>query len=125
MSVPAQRTHSQLSTMIVSIRQCSLAYISVLYIVICKKKKGKGSFYIAQYPVRRTAQSAVHFLPSLVDLFIPTPTRLLREAFYSHATTVYSKVLICTAESTRASIQRTKVPNLRNGSKGGFEPGLT
>ena len=23
----------------------------------------KGSFYIAQYPVRRTAQSAVHFLP--------------------------------------------------------------
>ena len=25
--------------------------------------KGKGSFYIAQYPVRRTAQSAVHFPP--------------------------------------------------------------
>ena len=35
--------------------------------------KGKGSFYIAQYPVRRTAQSALHFLPSLTDLFIPTP----------------------------------------------------
>ena len=43
--------------------------------------KGKGSFYIAQYPVRWTAQSALHFLPSLADLFIPTPTRLLREAF--------------------------------------------
>ena len=42
---------------------------------------GKGSFYIAQYPVRWTAQSALHFLPSLADLFIPTPTRLLREAF--------------------------------------------
>ena len=33
----------------------------------------KGSFYIAQYPVRWTAQSALHFLPSLIDLFIPTP----------------------------------------------------
>ena len=30
-----------------------------------------GSFYIAQYPVRWTAQSAIHFLPSLADLFIP------------------------------------------------------
>ena len=45
------------------------------------KGKGKGSFYIAQYPVRWTAQNASHFLPSLTDLFIPTPTRLLREAF--------------------------------------------
>ena len=45
------------------------------------KVKVNGSFYIAQYPVRWTAQSALHFLPSLADLFIPTPTRLLREAF--------------------------------------------
>ena len=43
--------------------------------------KGKGSFYIAQYPVRWTAQGALHILPPLADLFIPTPTRLLREAF--------------------------------------------
>ena len=35
--------------------------------------KGKGSFYIAQYPVRWTARSALHCLPSLTDLFIPTP----------------------------------------------------
>ena len=35
--------------------------------------KKKSSFYIAQYPVRWTAQSASHFLPSLTDLFIPTP----------------------------------------------------
>ena len=34
--------------------------------------KGKGSFYIAQYPVRWTAQSALQF-PPLADLFIPTP----------------------------------------------------
>ena len=45
------------------------------------KKKSKGSFYIAQYPVGWTAQSALHFLPPLADLFIPTPTQLLREAF--------------------------------------------
>ena len=44
---------------------------------ICDQCKGNGSFYIAQYPVRWTAQSAVHFLPSLSDMFIPTPTRLL------------------------------------------------
>ena len=98
--------------------------------------KKKGSFYIAQYPVRWTAQSVVHLLPSLADLFIPTPTRLQREAFYtSHAaitrndyithisTTVYSQILIYTAESTRASMERTKMPSLRNGSKAGFEHG--
>ena len=36
-------------------------------------KGNLGSFYIAQYPVRWTAQSALHFLPSLTDLFIPIP----------------------------------------------------
>ena len=44
------------------------------------KGKGKGSLYIFQYPVRGTAQSVVQLLPSLADLLIPTPTRLLREA---------------------------------------------
>ena len=38
---------------------------------------------------------------------------------------LYSQVLIYTAESTGASVKRTKMPNLRNGSKGGFEPGFT
>ena len=37
------------------------------------KGKGQRSFYIAQYPVRWTVQSALHFLPTLTDLFIPTP----------------------------------------------------
>ena len=50
-------------------------------VIFSDNKKGKGSFYIAQYLVRWTAQSALHFLPSLTDLFIPKPTRLLREAF--------------------------------------------
>ena len=35
--------------------------------------KGKGIFYIAQYLVRWTTQSDLDFLPSLTDLFIPTP----------------------------------------------------
>ena len=34
----------------------------------------KGSFYIAQYPVRWIAESALHFLPPLTDTFLPTPT---------------------------------------------------
>ncbi len=33
------------------------------------------------------------------------------------STTVYSQVLIYTAESTGASMERTKMPNLRNGNK--------
>ena len=40
-------------------------------------------FYIAQYPVRWTAQNGLHFTP-LAELFIPTPTRLLWEEI-SHA----------------------------------------
>ena len=39
---------------------------------LIRVKKGKDSFYIAQYPVRWTAQSASHVLPTLTDLFIPT-----------------------------------------------------
>ena len=33
------------------------------------------------------------------------------------STTAYSQVLIYTAESTGASMERTKLPNLRHGSK--------
>ena len=39
------------------------------------------------------------------------------------STTVYSQVLIYTAESTGASMERTKMPTLRNGSKGDSNPG--
>ena len=49
-----------------------------------------------------------------------------RETFdASLATHMNSQLLIYTAESTGASMDRTKMPNLRNGSKGGFEHGLT
>ena len=37
------------------------------------KGRFKGSFYIAQYSIRWTAQSASHIFPSVADLFIPTP----------------------------------------------------
>ena len=39
----------------------------------------KASSYIAQYPVLRTVQCALHFT-SLTDLFTQTPSRLLWEA---------------------------------------------
>ena len=57
--------------------------LMIVGLILCTsdiKGKGKGRFYIAQYPVRWTAQRALHFLPPLTDMFIPTPTRLLREA---------------------------------------------
>ena len=41
--------------------------------------KSKGSSYIAQYPILRTVQSALHFT-TLTDLFTQTPSRLLWEA---------------------------------------------
>ena len=42
-------------------------------------KKEKANSYIAQYPVPRTVQSALHFT-SQTDLFNQTPSRLLWEA---------------------------------------------
>ena len=47
------------------------------YLFHSKGKKVKICFYLAQYPIREAAQSA---LP-LADLFNPTPNRLLWEAF--------------------------------------------
>ena len=49
---------------------------------------------MAPYPVRWTAQSALHFLPPLTDLFIPTSTRLLREAFQRVSTQSYMCMLL-------------------------------
>ena len=45
----------------------------------CRSTKVKASSYIAQYPVLRTVQGALHFI-SLTDLFTQTPSRLLSEA---------------------------------------------
>ena len=64
-----------------------ILYFRTLYYIhlyVClrssKCKKVKASSYVAQYPVLRTVQSALHFT-SLTDLFTQTPSRLLWEAF--------------------------------------------
>ena len=69
-------------------------------------------------------------LPPVTDLFIPTPTRLLREAF-SHAAIThndYSLIfppLSIAGYSHWGVMERTKVCKLRNGNKEGFEPGFS
>ena len=93
------------------------------------KMKVTVCFYIAQYPVRWTAQSALHFTP-LTDLFIPTPSILATQQFcakiFIHiSTTVHSHVLIYTAEWTEASWREQKCPNFETVAKEGFEHGLS
>ena len=70
-------TCERVSTLLTHTQAFAFAHSECSHVVVeeeeYKLKKGKGSFYIAQYPVRWTAQSALHFLPSLTDLFIPTP----------------------------------------------------
>ena len=72
-------------------------------------------FYIALYPVRWTAQSALYF-PPLADLFIPTPfsaslgsilamQQLRNDYSITFPPLSYSQVLIYTAESTEASVK--------------------
>ena len=84
-------------------------YKQYVYFDYIFMRKGKGSFYIAQYPVRWSAQSTLHFLPSLTDLFIPTPlgfsgkhssqAAITRQDYITHiSTTVHSQVLIYTDE---------------------------
>ena len=55
-----------------------LCRLSACLIIRSEVKKVKASFYIAQYPVLRTVQSALHFT-SLIDQFTQTPSRLLWE----------------------------------------------
>ena len=54
---------------------CLFLSISSRPTLVLQEKK-KVRFYIVQYPVCRTAQSTLHFIP-LADLFIPIPTQLL------------------------------------------------
>ena len=87
--------------------------------------------YIAQYIVHWTAQRALHF--SSPDRPVPSDTNStslgsiiampqLRSTF-PH--TVYSQVLIHTAEWTGASWRERKCSNFETVTKGRFEPGLT
>ena len=67
---------SQRSRRACNVTQRNRLHIMQLYVTGSKVKpdikKVKVWFYIALYPVRWTAQSALHF-PPLADLFIPTP----------------------------------------------------
>ena len=45
------------------------------------------------------------------------------KTIHSRFSAVYSQVLIYTAESTGASMERTEMPNLQNDSKGDSNPG--
>ena len=73
------------------------------------KKKVKVWFYIALYPVRWTAQSALHFPPVHSDTVLgfswkhSSQAAITQRLFTHISTTVYSQVLIYTAESTEAS----------------------
>ena len=60
------REHSTFVEVLDIVRTKGLTTITII------KKKVKVWFYIALYPVRWTAQSALHS-PPLADLFIPTP----------------------------------------------------
>ena len=53
--------------------------VKLFFDVIHQLKKVKVSSYIAQYPILRIAQSALHFT-SLTDLFTQTPSQFLWEA---------------------------------------------
>ena len=63
-----------------TVQVCDLAFkTQQLPLLALHLNKVKASSYIAQYPVLRTVQSALHFT-SLTDLFTQTPSRLLWEA---------------------------------------------
>ena len=96
-------------------------------------KKVNVCFYIAQYPVGWAGQSALHFAspdrPVHSDTVLgfsgkhSSQAAITQRLFTHMSTTVYSQVLIYTAESTGVSMERTKMPNLRNCSKGDSNPG--
>ena len=75
--------------LVVYIQMMMATMIMIFLIVNCLvimvlKTKGKGSFYIAQYPVRWTAQSALHFLPSLI-----------RHTYVSNNVDVCNDIMVC------------------------------
>ena len=60
-------------------RACSTQGFYYQLMLLSQKANHNASSYVAQYPVLRTVQSALHFT-SLTDLFTQTPSRLLWEA---------------------------------------------
>ena len=83
--------------------------------------------YIVLYPVRKTAQSVLHFTP-LVDLFIPKPSRPFeafshsaisaRRLFVHISTSVCIQVLVYTAESAVATRGERNCQNFETTARG-------
>ena len=110
-----------------SVKTLGKVFLSTLLLMCIHKylsiKKLKVRSYIAQYPILRIAQNAVH-ITSLADLFNQTPSQLLWEASshtlqlmregcsYTYPPLVYSQVLIYTAEWTGAMQSEKTCPRL-------------
>ena len=95
--------------------------------------KVKVWFYIALYPVRWTAQSALHF-PPLADLFIPTPfsaslgSILAMQQLRNDYSLTFPPLSIARYSCIQLSRLRRrevkeKMPKLRNGNNGDSNPG--
>ena len=84
-------------------------------------------FYVAQYPVRWTTQNALHFTPgrhvhsdtNLASLgSILVMQHYVRRLFSHISTTIYSQVLIYTAERTGASWRDRRCTNFKRVANG-------
>ena len=92
----------------------------------------KVMFYIAQYSVRWTTQSALHFTLWQTCSFRHqlglcanhcSHAAIMRGDYFTHiSTAVYSQVLISTAEWTGASWREWKSPNVEKEAKWRFRP---
>ena len=100
-----------------------------------RSKKVKVWFYIALYPVHWTAQGALHFLPSLADLFILTPfsaslgSILAMQQLHNDYSLTFPPLSIARYSFIQLSrLRRREVKENAQTSKRyqrGFEPGLS
>ena len=121
--------HYWIQTGSVSKTRSSYKYnVSMLYI------RGKFVYMVAQYTVGWTAKSDLHFTHWQTGFFRhqldlsgkhSSHAAIAREdnSFRCPPLCIYSRALIYTAEWTTGVVERTKMPKLRNGSKGYFNPG--
>ena len=112
--------------------QNSNAFLSIIHFLA----KSKSSFFKGEFlysaisgPLDLSNRFTLFALPSRpvhFDTNSASPGSILAMLQLRAKTkSLTCPALIYTAQSTGASMERTKMPNLRNGSKGGFEPGLT
>ena len=102
------------------------------FIFLTSLKKGRFLYSAVSSPLDRSKRFTLFALPGRPvhsDTNSASPGCILAKQQVRAKTKsltfppLYSHVLIYTAESTGASMERTKMPNLRNGSKGDSNPG--